>query len=198
MITCIIVDDEIASIERLEKLLQSYPEIKILAKEYIPQLAIQAIVRFRPDIVFLDIEMPRMSGFDLVHQVRERNCHPEFIFTTGFNQYAIKAIKETVFDYLLKPIDIDDLNEAIERYKKRNQQRIEPGSETLMNNRPKLSDREKEVLKLIMQGKTSKQIADELFISKTTVDSHRSNILEKTGAKNSVELISFAFENGLV
>ena len=198
MITCIIVDDEIASIERLGKLLQSYPEIKILAKEYIPQLSVQAIVRFRPDIVFLDIEMPRMSGFDVVHQVRERNCHPEFIFTTGFNQYAIKAIKETVFDYLLKPIDVDDLDEALEKYKKRNQGRIEPMNEDLKKNHPTLSDREKEVLKLLMQGKTSKQIANELFISKTTVDSHRSNILEKTGARNSVELISLALEKGWV
>jgi len=198
MITCIIADDEIGSIERLEKMLQSFPGFKVLAKEHIPELAVQSIVSLRPDIVFLDVEMPRISGFDVVHQVRERNCHPEFIFTTGYNHYAIKAIKETVFDYLLKPIDVDDLKEAIEKYKNRISRAIVTNNEDLTTNPVILSDREKEVLKLIMQGKTSKQIADELFISKTTVDTHRKNILEKTGARNSSELITMALEKGWV
>jgi len=194
------VDDETGSIERLEKILTNFPEIKILGKEMIPELAVQEIVRQRPDIVFSDVEMPRMSGLDLVHEVRSRNCHPVFIFTTGFNQYAIKAIKDAVFDYLLKPIDIDDLKEAIERYKiNRESLHGHPsGKESITSAKPVLSDREKEVLRLLIQGKNSKQIASALFISKTTVDTHRRNILEKTGAHNSSELIAIALEKGLV
>jgi DNA-binding NarL/FixJ family response regulator len=162
-----------------------------------------------------------MSGFDVVHEVRSHNCHPVFIFVTAFNQYAIKAIKDTVFDYILKPIDIDDLKEAIERYKdqlrrttaftkasavERDEGRpLSPRLRRLKGTKWEdaglkviLSDREKEVLKLMMHGKTSKEIADALFISKTTVDTHRRNILEKTGARNSTELISLALEKGWV
>jgi len=198
MITCIVADDEIGCLERMETILQSFPEIKIVAKEHIPEFAVQAIVRLRPELVFIDVEMPRMSGFEVVHKVRECNCHPEFIFTTGFNHYAIKAIKEAVFDYLLKPIDVDDLKEVIEKYKRRIARGVDISKEDLTMNPVVLSDREKEVIKLIMQGKTSKQIAEELFISKTTVDSHRGNILEKTGARNSSELISLALEKGWI
>jgi two-component system response regulator DesR len=201
MITCIIVDDELQSIERLESLLFGFPEIRILTKEHIPELAVSEIVRHRPDLVFIDVEMPRMSGFDVVHEVRSRNCHPVFIFATAFNQYAIKAIKEGVFDYILKPFDVDELKEAIERYKDQGTRTKDEGRKTreeVKMTSVYLSDREKEVLRLIMQGKTSKEIAGELFISKTTVDSHRRNILEKTGARNSTELISLALEKGWV
>jgi DNA-binding NarL/FixJ family response regulator len=196
MITCIIIDDEVLGLDRMKQLLSGFPEIRVLSLEHIPELAIQSILRYRPDVVFLDVEMPRTSGFGIVEEVRSRNCHPEFIFITGFEQYAIKALKEGVFDYILKPVDVDELKAAIGRYKEKIRE-IKP-KDKRQGLGVILSDREKEVLKLMMQGKTSTEIGETLFISKNTVDTHRRNILEKTESRNSTELISKALEKGWV
>ena len=196
MITCIIIDDEVLGLDRMKQLLSGFPEIRVLSLEHIPELAIQSILRYRPDVVFLYVEMPRTSGFGIVEEVRSRNCHPEFIFITGFEQYAIKALKEGVFDYILKPVDVDELKAAIGRYKEKIRE-IKP-KDKRQGLGVILSDREKEVLKLMMQGKTSTEIGETLFISKNTVDTHRRNILEKTESRNSTELISKALEKGWV
>jgi DNA-binding NarL/FixJ family response regulator len=190
-----LLDDEIQSIERLERMLSGFPELKILACEHLPEIAVGTIVMNRPDIVFLDVEMPGKSGFEVVEEVRSRNCRPIFIFVTAYNHYAIKAIKDAVFDYLLKPVDIDDLKNVIERYKQKHPDLFTSNEKIQqLSSKSILSDREKEILKLLMQGKTSKEIAKELFISKTTVDTHRKNILNKTGTKTTSELISTALE----
>ena len=196
MITCVVIDDEIRCLDRMKQLLSGFPEIRILSMEHIPELAIQSILRYRPDVVFLDVEMPRISGLGIVEEVRSRKCHPEFIFITGYEQYAIKALKEGVFDYILKPVDVDELKAAIGRYKEKIRE-IKP-KDKRQGLGVKLSGREKEVLKLMMQGKTSKEIGETLFISKNTVDTHRRNILEKTESSNSTELISKALEKGWV
>ncbi len=197
-IKCIVVDDEKEARDRFEYLLSKFEEINIIATEGNPDIAIEKIMQQKPDIVFLDIEMPKKNGFDVVKEVRENNFDPVFIFVTGYNQYAIKAIKKEAFDYLLKPIDIDELKETIERYK--NGQKI--AVDTKLNGISQtiliqLSEREKEIIRLIVQGKTSKEIAEFLCISKNTVDTHRRSILNKTKLKSSSELIVFAIEKGL-
>jgi len=187
-IKCIIIDDELDIRERLESLLIKIEGIEIISKEGIPEKAIEKVINLKPNLIFLDVEMPRMNGFDFVNKIRERFFYPTFIFVTAYNQYAIKAIKKEAFDFLLKPVDIEELTDTIERYKiKRNTQKSQ-----LLNN-PKfacLSEREKEVLNLLLQGLTSKEIARKLFISKATIDTHRRNILEKTGIKSTAELIA--------
>jgi len=115
-ITCIIIDDEKDSCDRMENLVSKISGITILTKENNPETGIKEVVRLTPDIVFLDVEMPGKNGFDVVHEIREKNVFPTFIFVTGFDQYAIKAIRSAAFDFLLKPVDIDDLNAAIERF----------------------------------------------------------------------------------
>jgi two-component system LytT family response regulator len=74
---------------------------------------LKLIKKLQPAIVFLDIEMPRMDGFEMLHQLTEKNFH--LIFTTAYDQYAIKAIKYAAFDYLLKPIDIEELKSAVSK-----------------------------------------------------------------------------------
>ena len=66
--------------------------------------------------MFIDIEMPRINGFEIIKIIRKAGVFPTFIFVTGYNQYAIKAIRNAAFDYLLKPVDIDELKEAIIRF----------------------------------------------------------------------------------
>lgn len=185
--TAIIIDDELAGCEHLTHLLKMFKNIEVLAVTQNPEEGINLITQYKPDILFLDVEMPRMSGFEVVEITRNQGLEPLIIFTTGYSQYAIKAIKEQAFDYLLKPIIIDELKTAIERLE----------TVKIVNDIPKLngfykilSRREIEILELVMQGKTSKEIGDYLFISKTTVDTHRRNILEKTGTKSTADLMS--------
>jgi len=182
-ITAILIDDEKLALNRMADILKHFPHVKVISKESEPEHAIECIIKLKPDVVFLDVEMPGMTGFNLVQKVRNNFVFPSFIFVTAFNQYAIKALKAEAFDYLIKPIDIDDLRECLERYdRKRNHfPHIENAN---------LSEREKEVARLICKGKTSKEIAEVLFLSKHTVDTHRRKILEKLNIRTTADLIA--------
>lgn len=116
-IRAIIVDDEPNSRDILAHLLKLDGNITLLAKCRDLKEAIVAIGTYRPDMVFLDIEMPGGSGFELLEQLGKAEANPAIVFITAYNQYAIKAIKYAAFDYLLKPIDLDDLNQTIQRYR---------------------------------------------------------------------------------
>ena len=187
--TCIIVDDEWQARERLISLLEEYSNLDVIADHGDSNQAIKDIILSEPDIVFIDVEMPRKSGFDVVKEVRAAGVYPTFIFVTGYNQYAIKAIKNAAFDYILKPIDVDELKEAINRYFGKYDKPVEADNKS---NRPQLSDREKQIVKLLVEGKTSKEIGRELCLSKHTIDTHRRNILRKAGTKTTAELITMA------
>lgn len=114
MITAIIIDDEAKGRLALrEKLLAYCKQIKILAEAGNGREALLLIQHHQPQLIFLDIEMPRMNGFEMLNELPEKNFH--IIFTTAYDQYAIKAIKYAAFDYLLKPIDIEELKTAISK-----------------------------------------------------------------------------------
>jgi two-component system, LytTR family, response regulator len=114
MINAIIIDDEAKGRVALrEKLLAYCPQIKIIAEAANGQEALLLIQHYKPQLIFLDIEMPRMNGFEMLNELTEKNFH--IIFTTAYDQYAIRAIKYAAFDYLLKPIDIEELKTAVEK-----------------------------------------------------------------------------------
>lgn len=118
-IKAIIVDDEPNSREMIDFLLKASKDVQVLDKcDNITQ-AFESIKTYNPDIVFLDIEMPGGSGFDLVQMLRETSYNPTIVFVTAYNQFAIKAIKYAAFDYLLKPIDIDDINDTLTRFREK-------------------------------------------------------------------------------
>lgn len=99
MIKATIVDDETYSCEALATLLERYcPEIKILDVCYSGESALRSIIESRPDILFLDIEMPHMNGFEMLEKLSQINF--ELIFTTSYDTYAIKAIRFSALDYL--------------------------------------------------------------------------------------------------
>ena len=170
--TCVIIDDEQLAIDRLKGLLELDGQLDILFTQTHPEKALEQIKQHRPEIIFIDVEMPRMTGFDVVNQTRSHPYNPTYIFVTAFNQYAIKAIKSEAFDFLVKPVDVDELRECIARYHRKQQNIPE-----LQNNT--LTPREKEIAQLVAQGKTSQQIADLLFLSKHTVDTHPRKIRGK-------------------
>lgn len=122
MLRAIIVDDESDAREKIAFLMQRYcaDTVEVLAQCADGEEALRAIAQYKPDLLFLDVEMPRMTGFDLLRKVGR----PEFdvIFTTAYDHYAIKAIKFSAIDYLLKPIDIDQIKEAIARVQEKRAQ----------------------------------------------------------------------------
>ena len=116
MIKAFIVDDKPASIELLKWLLEQHcPEVAQVQSAYSVAEALPLIKTMEPDIVFLDIQMPQQSGFDLLSQIGRWNF--EVIFTTAYNEYAIQAIRFSALDYLLKPVDATELVKAVERFK---------------------------------------------------------------------------------
>ena len=116
-IQAIIVDDEPEALDILENLLTDFSDIEILSKDNSVDSALISILKNKPDIVFLDIDMPNKNGFELVKELKQLNLCPTIIFVTAYNDFAIDAIKCAAFDYLVKPVDIDDLQLSISRYK---------------------------------------------------------------------------------
>ena len=113
-IRTIIVDDEKGARESLAKMAEKYcPHIEVIAKADSMKTAYEAINELHPDLVFLDIEMPNGNAFDLLEKFNEIDF--EIIFTTAYDHYAIKAIKFSAIDYILKPIDPEELVQAVNR-----------------------------------------------------------------------------------
>ena len=110
--TAVIIDDEAKGRQALREKLRTYcPEIELLAEAASGGEGIRVIEKNHPHIVFLDIEMPGMTGFDMLNRLAVRDHH--IVFTTAYDQYAIKAIRYAAFDYLLKPVHIEELKECI-------------------------------------------------------------------------------------
>lgn len=150
MIKALIVDDETTSIQLLEWLLNRHcPDITVIKKAKSVSEAIPLIKSFNPDILFLDIQMPHQSGFDLLSTIEKWNF--EVIFTTAFNEYAIMAIRFSALDYLLKPIDETELVKAVERFKVKRMY-APAGQELFRNFIRNISGREKEQFKLALTG----------------------------------------------
>ncbi len=118
MIKAVIIDDEQLAIESLQWEIENFSsDVKIIETFTNPKEAISGINYLKPDLVFLDIEMPEIDGFQLLQMLDYQNF--DLIITTAYNQYAIQAFKANAIDYLLKPIDPDDLIQAIERVRLR-------------------------------------------------------------------------------
>jgi two-component system LytT family response regulator len=118
MVKAILVDDEKNALEMLEWQLHTYcPQVFVADTCSSADDGIAAIIQHKPQLVFLDIEMPKKNGFDLLQYFQQ----PFFdvIFTTAYNQFALKAFRFAALDYLLKPIDADDLVVAVHRYEKK-------------------------------------------------------------------------------
>ena len=139
MIKALIIDDELSARESLIKVLNLYCEnITVVAVGSSVEDAIDLIYRFSPDIVFLDIEMPNGNGFTLFEKIKQPSF--ETIFTTAYEEFAIKAFRISALDYLTKPIDFRQLQEAIGKYRQKQkigirEQRFELLIEN-MTNRP--------------------------------------------------------------
>ncbi len=143
MIKTILIDDELNCIDSLVFDLQKYcKDIEILATCITPKQGLLAIKKHKPELVFLDVQMPWMNGFEMLEMLEEINF--AIIFTTAFDQFAAKAFRISAIDYLLKPIDVNDLKEAVKKATEKIQQKT--GAENINNllqnmNKPDASQR---------------------------------------------------------
>ncbi|OYU82342.1 MAG: DNA-binding response regulator [Flavobacterium sp. BFFFF1] len=115
MIKAILIDDENHCIITLQHLLSGFKNVVVVATTQDSSQAKELIETFKPDVVFLDIEMPVLNGFDVLQQFDDLPF--KVVFTTAYDQYAIKALKLNALDYLLKPIGHDDIEQVLEKYK---------------------------------------------------------------------------------
>ena len=117
MIRAIVIDDERLARQELKNLLQSFDNIQIVAESGKPEEALDLIERENPDLIFLDIQMPGMTGFELLDELEGKA--PEVIFVTAYDEYALKAFEVNALDYLLKPVEESRLQESIDKIAKR-------------------------------------------------------------------------------
>jgi two-component system, LytTR family, response regulator len=131
VIKALIIDDEPAAVNTLQLMLQRYvPEIDNLRATNDPTEGIHLLKTFEPQILFLDIQMPVMNGFDILKHFPQVNFN--IIFTTAYDEYAIQAIRFSALDYLLKPIDADELRNAVDKFMVK--EVLQKGNQALYNN----------------------------------------------------------------
>jgi two-component system LytT family response regulator len=111
-VQAIIIDDEPLAVAELQRMLEPYPQVEVIATATRSADALQKIKQLNPDVIFLDINMPEMNGFQLLEALDET---PEVIFITAYDEFAVKAFEVNALDYLLKPVNAERLAEAIKK-----------------------------------------------------------------------------------
>lgn len=205
-ISVFIVDDHFMVIEGIRSLLQHEPDIELIGHASGGLECLRFIKGRKPDIILMDINMPEQSGVELCRDIR--NQYPD-IFILGlstFNQYSYidSMLQQGASGYLLKNASKEELVEAIHTAMKGKQYLSDEAARTLkqaadtVKEIPMITRREKEILGMIAAGETNPQIAEKLFLSLSTVDSHRKNLMRKLNMKNTALLIRWAVENRIV
>jgi two-component system, LytTR family, response regulator len=166
MITAILIDDEKNSRESLRKKLQAHcPQVQVVGECANGAEGLEAIERLRPQLVFLDIEMPHMNGFTMLQQLTNKNFG--LIFTTAYNQYAINAIRHSALDYLVKPVEVTELAAAVNRYAAQQQAQVQQPQLDILS---RLLNREQEPASIAVATHTGLEIiamADILYLEAT-------------------------------
>jgi two-component system, LytTR family, response regulator LytT len=118
MIRTLIVDDELYSRDELKHLLQSFPSIQVVGEAESGESAVMKALQLHPDVVFLDVEMPKMNGMEAAKALMELKKTPLIVFATAYPQFAAEAFRYEAVDYLLKPYDENQLKETVQRVEK--------------------------------------------------------------------------------
>ncbi len=212
-IRVLLVDDHTIVRQGLARLLEEKPELKVVGEATNGHTAIEKAKKLRPDVIILDIAMPRMNGIEAAKRLRKQLPAAKILILSMYShEHYIHELLETgISGYLLKDSSGRDIIKAIHAAMK-NETFLSPSIskvlvETYRSPRKssprterykKLSDREREVFQLIAEGHSTRQIADMLCVSISTIKSHRSNIMEKLDIDSPVKLIRFAIRLGLV
>ena len=131
--SCLIIDDEKLARELLHEYLEHFPDIELVGEASNGSDGVALIDKLKPDLIFLDVQMPGMTGFDVLDMI---DHEPYVIFTTAYDQYAIQAFEKNAVDYLLKPLDVERFRMAVDRALKRKKMETENIEELLGSMRP--------------------------------------------------------------
>jgi DNA-binding NarL/FixJ family response regulator len=195
-----IVDDHYMVIEGIRSLLQNEKDVEWVGHASNAASCLAFLQKQQPDVILMDINLPDKSGIDLCKEVIEKYPSIFIIGLSTFNQQSFiqKMMDNGASGYVLKNATQEELMEAVQTVMKGKTYLSEEASQILRKNAdadiPVLTRREKEVLELIADGLTNNEIAQKLFISVATVDTHRKNLLAKFEAKNIASLIKAAMQ----
>ncbi|GAB3719138.1 response regulator transcription factor [Flavobacterium koreense] len=198
MITLVIAEDHQALIDGIRSFLEYEEDITVLGEANDGEMLIDLVRKKQPQIVLTDIRMPKCDGICATKTIKKEFPNTKIIAFSMFDQAeAIHQMKDAgVSGYIMKNSSLKKVLEAIRIVAKNGDYFDDSITTTDITSKEEivLSSREKEILRLIGEGKTSQEIADILFIGKSTVDTHRKNILKKMNIQGKTDLIRFAVE----
>ncbi len=210
-IRVVVVDDHTLIRQGIVGLLSSQPDIEVVGQAGSGQEAIAAAAAHSPDVVLMDVSMPGLSGLDATREIRSRQPDVQVLILTIHDRedYLYQALRAGASGYVLKGADVQDLLAAV-RSAQRGEVYLYPSvTKALVADflrrgsdgdpaADSLTDREREILTLIAQGRTTAEIAADLFLSPHTVQSHRDHIMTKLDLHSKAALIKYAISKGLI
>ncbi|MGM0619979.1 MAG: response regulator [Bacteroidota bacterium] len=210
-IKVLIADDHQLFREGLMNLISSAPDIEVIGEAKDGKEATEKVKTLNPDVVLIDIGMPRMNGIEATRIIKKQQPGIKVIaLSMHSDRQFVKGILEAGSDgYLLKNCTYRQLIEAIKtvvegkKYLSQDitemviQGYLDPAEE-VAGNKTELSERELEILKLYAEGKSTREISEKLFISVKTVGTHKQHIFEKLGLKSNADMVKYAIKEGLI
>lgn len=212
VIRIVLAEDQSIVREGLRSLLDSKPGLEVVAEAADGQQAVELVRQVQPDVVLLDINMPNLNGLEAAQRIHVDFPHIGLLMLTMYDnvEFFFEAIRAGAAGYILKSDNTDELVNAL-RLVARGEAYLPPKLarelverqrnmplQTQAGGYSRLSEREREVFLGIAQGLSNRELADRLFISPSTVQTHRSHILEKLGLSSTVDLVRYAVRIGLI
>ena len=205
-IRIIIADDHRVFIDGMKAMLKEISGLEVIADAENGNQLIEQAGKHKPDVILTDIQMPLKDGIDATKEIHKLYPEIKIVALTMLNEsmFIKKMLEAGASGYVLKTIDKEELIKVIRKVAAGEKHFSAEVTAQLMNNFSQkspldiLTKREREILSLIAQGLTDKEIAEKVFLSPLTATTHRKNILSKLGLKNKVELTRFALENKLI
>jgi DNA-binding NarL/FixJ family response regulator len=203
----LIADDHGIVRSGLRLLLDRQSDMEVVAEAEDGVEAIEKVISEKPEVAILDVSMPRMTGLQATHEIKKQAPDTQVLILSMHDdeRYLFEALRAGAAGYVLKRAADQDLLDAV-RAAARGEPFLTPSAQqTLIRDfldrgeqQSELTPREQEVVKLIAEAHTNKEIAEILHLSEKTVESHRANVLQKLGMRDRVELVRYAIRNGLV
>ncbi len=210
-IKVLIVDDHAMFREGIHSLLEGYDDIEIVGEAIHGAEAVEKACQLAPQVILMDIAMPVMGGLEATHRIHKEAPHVRVLVLTQHedSEYILSMLRAGAKGYVAKTATASELVSAIRTVNKGECFLYPSAATTLVeeylmrangekNEFERLTDREREILQLVAEGRSNQEIAERLFISVKTVLRHRTNVMEKLGFHNRTELIKYAISKGLI
>jgi DNA-binding NarL/FixJ family response regulator len=203
----LIADDHGIVRSGVKLLLDRQPDMEVVAEAEDGVDALEKVIQHRPDVAVLDVSMPRMTGLQATHEIKQQAPDTQVLILSMHDdeRYLFEALRAGAAGYVLKRAADQDLVDAVRAAGRGEPFLTASAQQTLIRDflergdQPaELTPREQEVVKLIAEAHTNKEIAEILHLSEKTVESHRGRVLQKLGMRDRVELVRYAIRQGLV